>query len=71
VPLLVTMVALPKQVIPFVFTSSLICLAALGAVAAQIGGANVLKGTIRVIFLGTLAMAVTAGVGALAATIVK
>ncbi len=70
VPLFVTaMVPLP-DVITFVSATSLICLAALGALAARTGGANVAIGTIRATFRGALAMAVTAGVGALFGTII-
>jgi vacuolar iron transporter family protein len=65
VPLLVTALAPETRVIPFVAVASLICLAGLGALAARTGGANVITGTIRVAFWGVLAMAVTAGAGAL------
>jgi len=47
---------------------SVFCLAALGAMGAKTGGAAVLKGTIRVTFWGVIAMAVTAGIGALFGT---
>jgi VIT1/CCC1 family predicted Fe2+/Mn2+ transporter len=47
---------------------SVICLAILGAMGARTGGADVLKGAIRVTFWGVLAMAVTAGIGALFGT---
>jgi VIT1/CCC1 family predicted Fe2+/Mn2+ transporter len=47
---------------------SLFCLAALGGIAAQVGGAPVLAGALRVMFWGALAMAATAGVGALFGT---
>jgi VIT1/CCC1 family predicted Fe2+/Mn2+ transporter len=43
-------------------------LAALGAVAARMGGASAPKGAWRVTFWGALAMAITAGVGALFGT---
>ncbi|MCW8869787.1 MAG: VIT family protein, partial [Proteobacteria bacterium] len=43
--------------------SSLIFLAALGALAAKAGGAAITIGAIRVTFWGALAMALTAGVG--------
>jgi VIT1/CCC1 family predicted Fe2+/Mn2+ transporter len=43
--------------------SSLVCLAALGAVGARIGGANVWRATARVTFWGALAMALTAAIG--------
>jgi VIT1/CCC1 family predicted Fe2+/Mn2+ transporter len=49
---------------------SLLVLAALGAVGARTGGAPLLKGTLRVLFWGAFAMAVTAGVGALFGTVV-
>ena len=45
--------------------SSLLFLALLGAVAARTGGASVAKAATRVTFWGALAMALTAGVGAL------
>ncbi|PNG27258.1 VIT1/CCC1 transporter family protein [Methylocella silvestris] len=44
---------------------SLVCLAGLGAVGAKVGGAKILKPTLRVAFWGALAMAITAGIGAL------
>ena len=50
--------------VPFVFASSLLFLAALGAIGARVGGAGILRPTIRVTFWGALAMAVTAGIGA-------
>ena len=50
--------------------ASLIFLSVLGAVAARAGGANMLKGSIRVLFWGAIAMAVTAGVGRLFGTTV-
>jgi vacuolar iron transporter family protein len=44
---------------------ALVCLAALGAIGARIGGANLLKPTLRVTFWGAFAMAATAAIGAL------
>jgi len=52
-------------VIPMVAGACLPLLAALGAVAARAGGASMLTGAARVAFWGTLAMALTAGVGRL------
>jgi VIT1/CCC1 family predicted Fe2+/Mn2+ transporter len=49
---------------------SLICLTALGAIAARTGGAPMLIGAVRVAFWGALAMALTAGVGRLFGTTV-
>ena len=44
---------------------SLALLGVLGAIAARTGGAKMLPGTVRVLFWGALAMAVTAGLGRL------
>ena len=52
-----------------VAASSLVFLATLGALAARTGGAPVLVSALRVTFWGALAMAVTAGVGALFGTV--
>jgi|ERR1043166_9013622 VIT1/CCC1 family predicted Fe2+/Mn2+ transporter len=53
------------SVIAFTAISSLVFLAILGAVAAHAGGASMLKGSIRVLFWGAIAMAATALVGRL------
>jgi VIT1/CCC1 family predicted Fe2+/Mn2+ transporter len=68
VPLL-TILLLPARV-TIVSGVSLLCLVALGAIAARAGGASVLIGAARVGFWGALAMAVTAGVGRLFGTAV-
>jgi vacuolar iron transporter family protein len=68
-PLLVTVVAPAAGLIPLVSGTSLLFLALLGGVAARVGGAGVWKGAIRVTFWGALAMALTAGVGALFGTV--
>ena len=70
VPLIAAAFVPLADVIVFVSGTSLICLAALGALAAGAGGASVATGTIRATLWGALAMAVTAGVGALFGTIV-
>ena len=64
-PLAVTALAPEALLIPLVAGSSLAFLALLGAVAARVGGASALPGAWRVTFWGALAMAITAGVGAL------
>jgi VIT1/CCC1 family predicted Fe2+/Mn2+ transporter len=69
VPLLIIFLGPKSQLIPVVFATSLILLALLGGLAAYAGGAKVLVGTVRVTFWGALAMAVTAGVGAVFATV--
>jgi len=68
-PLLVTAIAPAAWLIPLVSGSSLVFLAFLGGLAAGAGGAGVTVGAIRVTFWGALAMALTAGVGALFGTI--
>jgi len=68
-PLLVTVVAPQPALIPLVAGTSLVFLAFLGGLAARAGGAGLRVGAIRVTFWGALAMAVTAGVGALFGTV--
>lgn len=64
-PILVVAIS-PRAVLIFsVFLSALIFLLLLGGVAARVGGANVLTGALRIGFWSALAMAITAGVGAL------
>ena len=67
-PLLVTAFAPENTLIPLVAGTSLAFLALLGGLAAHTGGAGVTVGAMRVTFWGALAMAVTAGVGALFGT---
>jgi VIT1/CCC1 family predicted Fe2+/Mn2+ transporter len=50
---------------PVVAATSLLFLVILGALAAYTGGAGIVKGVLRVVFWGGLAMAITAGVGRL------
>jgi VIT1/CCC1 family predicted Fe2+/Mn2+ transporter len=68
-PLLVAALASDVLLIPLVAGASLLFLALLGGVAARAGGANVTNGALRVTFWGALAMAATAGVGALTGTV--
>jgi VIT1/CCC1 family predicted Fe2+/Mn2+ transporter len=67
-PLLAAFFA-PGALIPVVAGSSLVFLAILGGTAASVGGAKVTSGALRVLFWGALAMAITAGVGALFGTV--
>ena len=69
-PLLLVVFFHGAKLIPIVSVSSLVFLALLGGVAARAGGADVTKGAVRVTFWSALAMAVTAGVGALVGTTV-
>jgi VIT1/CCC1 family predicted Fe2+/Mn2+ transporter len=67
-PLVVTAMAPAAGLIPLVAGTSLVFLALLGGLAASAGGAGMTMGAIRVTFWGALAMALTAGVGALFGT---
>jgi VIT1/CCC1 family predicted Fe2+/Mn2+ transporter len=67
-PILVVMLVPVRSLIVLVSGTSLISLAALGALAARVGGASAWVGAARVAFWGALAMAATAGVGALFGT---
>jgi VIT1/CCC1 family predicted Fe2+/Mn2+ transporter len=67
-PLAVAAIAPVATLIPLVSGTSLLFLALLGGLAAHAGGASVKLGAFRVTFWGALAMALTAGVGALFGT---
>lgn len=69
-PLLTALLTPPKLLIPVVIVTSILFLALLGGFGAQAGGAPVMKAAIRVTFWGALAMALTAGVGALFGAVV-
>jgi VIT1/CCC1 family predicted Fe2+/Mn2+ transporter len=69
-PLLTVIVAPASAVIPLVGGTSLVFLALLGGGGAYAGGAPVTRAAIRVTFWGALAMALTAGVGALFGAVV-
>jgi VIT1/CCC1 family predicted Fe2+/Mn2+ transporter len=61
VPILAIIVVPPSVIV--VSTVSLLCLVALGAIAARTGGASAIVGAARVGFWGALAMALTAVAG--------
>ena len=69
-PLLVVVIAPASSLVLLVAGTSLFFLALLGALAAHTGGARILIGMTRVTFWGALAMAITAGIGALFGTVV-
>ena len=62
-PLLLVMVAPAAQLTTLIFASTLVLLLALGALAARLGGAKLLRGALRVAFWGVIAMVVTGVVG--------
>ncbi len=64
-PLLSVALVPASYLMPLVSATSLVFLAILGGVAAQVGGASAVTGAMRVTFWGALAMALTAGVGIL------
>jgi VIT1/CCC1 family predicted Fe2+/Mn2+ transporter len=68
VPLAVSWLSPEHALLYAVAAISLVCLAILGGIAAEVGGAPVVPGAGRVMFWGALAMAVTAGAGALFGT---
>lgn len=69
-PLLMVIVSPASMLVPAVSIASLGFLALLGAIGARAGGADILKATARVTFWGALAMALTAGIGAVVGTAV-
>jgi VIT1/CCC1 family predicted Fe2+/Mn2+ transporter len=54
-----------SRLVPVVSGVTLLLLAVLGALAARAGGADLVKGALRVTFWGAVALAVTASVGTL------
>ena len=64
-PLLVVILFPVSAIMWAVSGSSILFLALLGSLAGKVGGAPVIKAALRVTFWGALAMALTAGVGAL------
>jgi VIT1/CCC1 family predicted Fe2+/Mn2+ transporter len=69
-PLAAVAIGPAAQAIPVVSIASLASLALLGALAARAGGSDMVKGALRVTLWGVLAMAVTAGIGALVGKVV-
>ena len=64
-PTLAAFLAAKDFTVMAVSVAALIFLGVLGAIGARLGGAPILKPALRVTFWGALAMAVTAGIGAL------
>ena len=62
-PVAAAVLAPAGQIIPTVVVATLVCLAGLGALGARAGGAPLAPATLRVLFWGAAAMAITAGVG--------
>lgn len=68
-PLAAAVLSPAAWLVPVVSGTSLVVLTALGALAAQAGGAPVPRAAVRVAFWGALAMGLTAGVGHLFGTV--
>ena len=68
--MLVAALASPRSVSLVVTGSALVLLAVLGALAARVGGAPMLRGAVRVTFWGALAMGASALAGRLFGTTV-
>ena len=64
-PLLAVLMTPIPWIMPVVAGSSLVFLAILGGLGARVGGAAPLRPVLRVVFWGTIALAVTAGIGRL------
>jgi VIT1/CCC1 family predicted Fe2+/Mn2+ transporter len=62
-PIAAFLLAPASNAMSVVAALSLVFLAALGAIAARVGNAGVLKGALRVTFWGAIAMALTAAIG--------
>ena len=70
-PVVVAYVSPTPLLARLVTASALVLLIVLGAVAAQVGGASMSRGALRVAFWGALAMAASAGVGRIFGTQVQ
>jgi VIT1/CCC1 family predicted Fe2+/Mn2+ transporter len=70
IPVLTIVVAPATALLAAVSVVTLLCLLALGALAARVGGAPMLVGAARVTMWGVLAMLVTAAVGRLFGTVI-
>ncbi|WP_174543073.1 VIT1/CCC1 transporter family protein [Sphingomonas mali] len=68
VPVLMTLLFGGRSLVVAVMAVTLVLLAVTGAIGAHAGGANQIRGAIRVVFWGALAMAVTAAIGHLFGT---
>lgn len=69
-PLLIVLFAADTHLIVLVSAASLLFLTLLGVLAAYTGGSGIIKGAVRVVFWGTLAMGLTAAVGSFFGTVV-
>ncbi|MEO5494746.1 MAG: VIT family protein [Sphingomonas sp.] len=68
IPVLAVLLLGGERLIAAVIVITLILLAATGAIGARVGGAGILRGAVRVVFWGALAMAATFAIGRLFGT---
>lgn len=64
-PLSIIFIVPIAYLIPYVSIMAVLFLALLGAIAAKIGGARILLGSMRVVIWGAIAMFISAGIGSL------
>jgi vacuolar iron transporter family protein len=69
-PLLVVLISPNSILVYAVAITTLLFLAVLGGIGARVGGSSILKGALRVTFWGTLALALTAAIGAFVGKVV-
>ncbi len=69
-PVVVAVLAPEALITKIVTSSALVLLAVLGAIAANVGGASLIRGALRVAFWGALALVVSALVGRIFGTVV-
>ena len=67
-PMIVAILSPANYIMPAIFSMSVVFLSLLGALAAQVGGSKLFTGASRVTLWGTIAMLVTALIGALLGT---
>ncbi|MDB5677303.1 VIT family protein [Sphingomonas bacterium] len=68
VPVLATLLFGGEKLVAAVMVITLVLLATTGAIGARVGGASIVRGAVRVVFWGALAMAVTFSIGRLFGT---
>lgn len=69
-PLLVVLFSTSTWLVYAVAITTLLFLALLGAIGSRIGGSNILRGALRVVFWGALALVLTAAIGAFVGKVV-
>ncbi|MDA8114022.1 MAG: VIT family protein [Acidithiobacillus sp.] len=62
-PVLIAAFVFHSEVLPVLFTTTILLLVILGAVAAKAGGASMMKGALRVVVWGALSMIATSLIG--------